>query len=263
MGVARWRGPDVLVVGWIPFSMREPEGWAPGFGPAGRLLFQSGNPQPPPSFGDRDGFSGWRYSAVNPVGSKEFRAALYLEGVVAEFPEGAPPRLDRRANGAFLGYTPLRAYAAGINLAATLPQAAQYTKGTGPRLKPVPHVDQDTGSWAEFRYRAEFKLSSLPNLMGRVLTGAWAPYAWCEIAYRVHRRGEVEVRVDGSAIPSQRLYVDWSTPPTEPTAGVVPEYDMRDATPESVAGFLQTMGWGCKPAPRASLLTWRGMAVPC
>ncbi|HEU4558738.1 MAG TPA: hypothetical protein VFS20_12850 [Longimicrobium sp.] len=263
MGVTRWRGPDVLVVGWIPFSMGAPAGWGSGSGFTGRLLFQSGNPQPPPSFGGQDGFSGWRYGVANPFGSKEFRAALYLGGVVAEFPEGAPPRMDREANGAFLGYTPLRVYAAGINLAAILPQVTQYTKGTGPRLSPVLHVDQDTGSWAEFRYRAEFKLSPLPNVAGRALTGAWAPYAWCEIAYRLHRRGEVEVRVDGSAIPSQRLYIDWSTPRADPTTGVVPEHDMRDATPEDVAGFLRTTGWGCKPAPRASLLTWRGMAAPC
>jgi hypothetical protein len=258
----RWRGPDVLVIGWIPFSKEVPEGAGYESDAASRLLFRSGNPQPPLRFEDYVGFAGWRHSAANPSGTKEYRAALYMEDVVAEFADGAPPRVDRRANGAFLGYTPLRLYAAGTNLTGILPRVAQYTRGTGPYLLPTAVVDERTGAWAELRYRAEFKLSPLPNTIGRALTGAWAPYAWCEISYRVYRTGDVEVRVFGSAIPSQRLYVDWAMPPADPAGGVVPEYDMREAAAATVAGFIRTTGWGCKPAPGASLLTWRGEAVP-
>ncbi|HET7464534.1 MAG TPA: hypothetical protein VFJ82_24960 [Longimicrobium sp.] len=260
MEVVRWKGPDVLVIGWIPFGMRAPAGGAYG-GFAGRTLFHSGNPPPPHGFGGHAGFDAWRHSPGNPVGTREYRAALYLEGVVAEFPEAAPPRIDRRANGRFLGHTPLRMYAAGWNIGRILPQFMEYSAGAGPRRTPPAANADPWGSWAELRYRADFKLGWLPNVMGRVLTGSWAPYAWCEIQYRIDRDGGVRVIVEGSAIPSQRLYIDWQTP--SPASGVVPEHDMRGATKPRVDGFIRTAGWGCKPAPRGSSLSWRGRAQPC
>ncbi len=248
-----------MVVGWIPFHVNPPP--APGFPPGlgTTLLFWSGNPAPPIAFAAYAGFANWLHPK-NPIGTKEYRAAIYLQGVAAEFSDdGSPPRADRTANGSFIGYTPLRLFVGGVNVAAGLPQVAQYKKGTGPRYSPTTTADP-AGNWVELRYRAEFKLSWLPNLISRVLTGAWAPYAWCEIAYRFDKTGQVDVRVDGSAIPSQRLYVNWTTPASNPAGGILPEYDMLAANPAPVSGFLQTMGWGCQPAPGASQLTWRGQA---
>lgn len=256
-----WKGPDTLVVGWIPFAM-DGGSAAAGFpsGPGTSLLFQSGNPAPPIGFAGHVGFTGWLHPC-NLIGTKEYRAALYLKDIVAEFPANGAPAI-RAADGSFVGYTPIRMFFGGANVAAMLPQLSQYTRGTGTYFPPLPEVDPD-GEWIAIRYRAEFKLSRLPNLLSRVLVGAWAPYAWCEILYRVHVSGEVEIQVQGSAVPSQRVYVDWSMPPDDAAMGIQPEYDMRAANAAEVLGFIKTVGWGCKPAPGRLRLTWRGRAQAC
>ncbi|HTU20935.1 MAG TPA: hypothetical protein VMG10_22980 [Gemmataceae bacterium] len=262
MAVTRWKGPDVLVIGWIPFHLNPPvaAGYPPGL--ASTLLFQSGNPNPPIAFRGYLGFANWSYPLFL-VGSREYRAAVYLEGVAAEFPDdGSPPRADRTANGIFPGYTPYRMFTGGVNTAALIPLLPQYGSGYGPAYQPV-SVPDPARSWVELRYRAEFKLSRLPNLLSRMLTNTCAPYAWCEIVYRFDKSGQIAVRVDGSAVPNRWLYIDWAVPQANPAGGIVPEYDMLTATPANVVGFLQTTGWGCRPAPAdpASQLTWSGQAV--
>ena len=259
----RWKGPDVLVIGWIPFHLRPPNlpGYVPGL--ATTMLFQSGNPDPPITFRGYRGFANWLHPLF-PVGSKEYRAALYLEGVAAEFPrDGSPPRADRMANDCFPGYTPYRLFRGRVNIAAAAPMLPRYGSGYGPVFTPASVADP-AANWVELHYRAEFKLSWLPNLSGRALVGAWAPYAWCEIVYRFDRSGQITVQVDGSAIPSRCLYIDWTLPRANPAAGIVPEYDMLTANQASVVGFLRTSGWGCKPAPleAASKLTWSGPGAP-
>jgi hypothetical protein len=263
VATTRWRGPDVLVIGWIPFHLNPPV--APGFPPglATTLLFQSGNPNPPVAFRGYSGFANWLYPLFL-VGSKEYRAAIYLEGVAAEFPDdGSPPRADRTANGTFPGYTPYRVFTGRVNAAALVPYLPQYGSGYGPRHLPT-SVPDPAGNWVELHYRAEFKLSRLPNLLSRVLTNNWAPYAWCEIIYRFDKSGQIMVRVEGSAVPSRWLYINWAVSPANVGAGIVSEYDMLTATPANVVGFLQTTGWGCQPAPAdpASALRWSGQGPP-
>jgi hypothetical protein len=255
-----WKGPDVLVIGWIPFAMDSAS--APGFppGPGATLLFQSGNPDPPIAFAGHAGFTGWLHPSTV-VGTKEYRAALYLKDIVAEFNSGSEPVI-RAADGPFVGYTPVRMFIGGANVAVMVPQFSQYLRGTGTYHPPVPERDPG-GQWIGIRYRAEFKLSKLPNLISKVLVGAWAPYAWCEIVYRVYASGKVEVDVEGSAIPSQRLYIDWALPPADSMANIQPVYDMRTASRDEVLGFVETQGWGCKPAPGRPRLTWRGQAEEC
>lgn len=255
-----WKGPDVLVIGWIPFAMSA--ALASGFpsGPGATLLFQSGNPDPPIGFAGHTGFADWLHPS-NVLGTREYRAAVYLKDVVAEFKPGSSPVI-RAADAPSVGYTPMRMFIGGVNVAAMLPQLPQYTAGTGPYHPPVPELDP-AGEWVGIRYRAEFKLSKLPNLLSRALVGAWAPYAWCEIAYRIYASGEVEIEVQGSAIPSQRLYIDWAMPSADSAAGIQSEYDMRTANREEVLGFIKTQGWGCKPAPGGLRLSWRGRAEPC
>ncbi len=250
------------MVGWIPFHVNPPSasGFPPGLGTT--LLFQSGNPAPPVGFPGYPGFANWLYPK-SLIGTKEYRAAIYLEGVEAEFPDnGSAPQVDRAANGSFIGYTPLRLFIGGVNIAATMPQVMQYAKGTGPPYSPTESNDP-AGTWVELRYRAEFKLSWLPNIFSRLVVNAWAPYAWCEIVYRFDQSGHINICVDGSPVPSQRLYIDWVMPAANPAGGINPEYDMLAANPASVAGFLQTLGWGCQPAAGGRLLTWNGPATPC
>jgi hypothetical protein len=257
-----WKGPDVLVVGWTPFHLNPPLVPAYTQGLATTLLFQSGNPAPPIAFRGYPGFANWLHPKFL-VGSKEYRAALYLEGVAAKFPDdGSPPQADCTSYGSFPGYTPYRIFAGGVNRAALIPSLPQYGAGHGPLFSPTP-VPDPAGDWVELRYRAEFKLSGLPNLLSRVLTNAWAPYAWCEIVYRFDKSGQITVRVDGSAIPSRCLYIDWVIQRANSGLGIVPEYDMLTANRANVTGFLQTIGWGCQPAPiaPASRLRWSGQAI--
>lgn len=253
MAVQTWMGPDVLVIGWVPFQERAP--WPTGYprGRATKLLFQAGNPDPPVKFGGFAGFADWAYP-LNPVGTREYRVALSLSAVRAEFAPGARPRIFG-APDALIGFTPFRLLWNGRNLADLLPQFAAYDAGIG-RVGDLVSAVDPAGEWVEMRFRVEFKLAWLGNLVGRLLTGAWAPHAWCEVRYHVDRSGGIVVRVQGSAVPSQRLYVDWDWPGTTSC-----QYDMRRARRKRVNGFLKKVGWGCRPAPRTSQLHWRGQAT--
>jgi hypothetical protein len=254
----RFRGPDVLVIGWIPFHLNPPALAGYPAGTATTMLLNSGNPNPPIAFAGYDGFENWMHPGFL-VGSKEYRAAIYLRGVAAEFlDDGSPPRADCGPFWAYPGYTPYRYFVGTRNLLARNPLLPHYGTGYGPQYSPI-SVPDPAGNWVELRYRAEFKLSWLPNLLSRMLTNSWAPYAWCEICYRFDRKGTVSIRVDGTAIPSQWLYISWKVPPPNPPA-TVPTYDMLGAALANVNGFLQTIGWGCRPAPAASQLTWSGPA---
>jgi hypothetical protein len=253
------RGPDVLVVGWVPFYLSNPP--APNYPPglATSMLFQSGNPDPPIAFGGYPGFENWNYPGLL-VGTKEYRAAIYLQEVEALFhDDGSPPEADWGPNCAMPGYTPLRMFIRSMIVPANNRFLPSYSLGHGPRSVPRTIADPG-GQWVEIRFRAEFKLSWLPNAFSRVLTGYWAPYAWCEIIYRFNRDKSIAVRVEGSAIPSLALYVDWKIPPQGP--GVVAQYSMLTAQAQEVIGFLSTAGWGCRPAPpRPGTLTWSGVAA--
>ncbi len=157
---------------------------------------------------------------------------------------------------------PLENSGEGIPACRCLPSLPQYGAGYGVRFLPT-SVPDLAGNWVELRYRAEFKLSWLPNLFSRILTNAWAPYAWCEIVYRFDKSGQITIQVDGSAIPSRCLDIDWVVPQANPGVGIVPEYDMLTANQASVVGFLQTAGRGCQPAPSApaSQLRWSGLST--
>jgi hypothetical protein len=257
MALKRFRGPDVLVIGWIPFHLNPPP--LAGY-PAGHpttMLLNSGNPRPPVAFSGYDGFENWMHPGLL-VGTKEYRAAIYLQDVVAEFHnDGSPPRADCGPYGTFPGYTPYRYFFGSSNLLARGGILPQYGSGNGPQYTPI-SVTGPAGSWVELRYRAEFKLSWLANLLSKVLTGSWAPYAWCEISYRFHKDGKVSIRVDGTAVPSQWLYINWTVPKASKTT--VARYDMLTAVAADVQGFLQNVGWGCAPAPQASQLSWSGKA---
>ncbi len=257
MAVVHFRGPDVLVIGWIPFHMTPPA--AAGFpaGAATTALFNSGNPKPPIAFRGYAGFADWIHP-VFLVGSQEYRAAVYLEAVEAEFPDdGSAPRADYGNKGAFPGYTPYRLFSGTRNILRAIPYMPRYGHGYGPQHMPTLARDPG-GNWVELHYKAEFKLSYLGNMGSRLLTHFWAPYAWCEIIYRFERTGHIDIRVEGSAIPNRWLYISWSVPSVQ--AGIVPEYDMLTAPFPNVQGFIRTSGWGCSPAPPDpnSDLRWSG-----
>jgi hypothetical protein len=261
VGTIRYRGPDVLVIGWIPFHLHPPALAGYPAGLATQMLFNSGNPNPPIAFDGYGGFENWIHPGFL-VGTKEYRAALYMQEIAAAFhDDGSPPSADCGPYDTFLGYTPYRFFVGNRNVLAGNRTLPDYGCGYGPKQDPYFVVDPTgNGNWVELRYRAEFKLSRLANLLSRALTGFWAPYAWCEIVCRFERNGNLSIVVNGTAVPSQRLYVNWRIPPTTPT--VTPVYDMRNAAFVNVNGFIQNAGWGCTPAPQASHLQWSGNADP-
>jgi hypothetical protein len=253
MSAKRVYGPDVLVIGWIPYFETPPEVSGYPRGASTKLLFNSGNPNPSESFGGYDAFASW-LSPLTPHGTKEYRAAVYIRNVSAEFQPFAEP-VVRHTENAFIGYTPIRLIAGGANILAEVPNLPRYASGVGP-VRSSQVTSNGSGTAVEIRYYVEFKLSRMMNLLSRVTTGSWAPYAWCEIVYSMDSDGNVDVTVDGSAVPSQRLYVDWAKPAAKPVIGIVPEYDMLTASAADVAGFIKTAGWGCRPAGGAQRLTW-------
>ena len=75
-----WKGPDVLLLGWVPYFQDEtalPAGHGFSNGLAARFLFQCGNPDPPLSFGTYKGFTNWRHSATNPVGARSTESRFF------------------------------------------------------------------------------------------------------------------------------------------------------------------------------------------
>ena len=252
MMAGRWKGPDILLVGWVPYYVDEaalPVGHGFPDALATRLLFQSGNPPPPPDFADYDDFALWIYGPQNPSGTKEYRIAMFLEGVHAEF-TATSARIDRTGNSAPMGYTPLRLQLGRTDVLRSLPKLPKYVKGTGP-VPSVQQLDFPGHPKIGLRYRAEFKLSRLANLVARIVTGSWAPYAWCEIDYTVTDSGTIEVTATGTVVPSQWLYVDWKRAKV---------HDMMTAPNAEIDAFIFTSE-GCKPAPRTSSLRWSGPAA--
>jgi len=260
MVITRWKGPDVLVVGWIPFRLQVPVNSGIPANLASTLLLQSGNPQPPQTFAGYPGFANWLYP-LNLNGTKEYRAAFYLQGVEAEFSDdGTLPRISHNGYGYFPGFTPYRIFVGSVNIAPLFPIVPRYSKGRGPSSMPMASFDS-LGAWAEYRFRVEFKLSNFANGIQRQVTGYWAPYAWCELSYRIAASGQTLIRVFGSAIPSQRLYLDWASPRRDLPAGIEPDHDMLSASANQYDGFLQSPSWGCRPAPLVSQLCWQGSAI--
>jgi hypothetical protein len=237
MSILTLRGPDIAVVGWIPFypSLKHlPPTHKYRESLATHMLFNSGNNEPPAEFGSYDDFNAWLDA------DKDYRGALYIRDITLRYENGLPaPSILYKANGR-MGYTPLKLVIAGVELAP--PNKYRYRKGKSPSDFPLPQdipLPDNVGSSIIFRY--QFKLSPLMDLIQRSITGQWAPNAWVSIEYQIYRTRVVRVLIRGSAIPSQHIYVNWRRVDHR-------KHDMMDNAEEEINGFMVETP-GCKDAP--------------
>lgn len=260
MATYEWHGPDVLVLGWIPFQLTGPYPWGWARRPGVKLLFLSGNPDPPPAFRDGAAFDAWI------ARTREYRVATMLRDVRVVFSDDAPPVFyaDPQED---IGWTPLlrlppvrrleAAVARRPRLRRFLEHLPVYERGRSQPLVATPARVDPAGDWVEYHHRVGLKLTYWADLFCRYTTGRWAPFARVDVVYRVTRAGEVTVEVHSTAAPSQRLYVDWRSPAMGPSRS---EHDMRRARRGRVTAFLESGKHECRPAPRSRRLWWRGPA---
>lgn len=199
------RGPDIAIVGWIPYSERVadlPAGHNYKASIAMQLLFNSGNEEPPKTFADHNAFMTWLRSR------KDYRGALYIHDVILRYEDGKPaPIISYQVEGV-MGYTPPRLKLPGIRL--SLPGRLGRLKGQSPNdyIQPLTRALPDNrGVSITFNYR--FKLSPIMDILQRAITGRWAPNAWAGIDYEIRKDRAVRIATTGTAIPSQDVYVDW------------------------------------------------------
>jgi hypothetical protein len=200
-----WSGPDIAVIGWIPYfssmgAMPAGHHYPTSF--ANHLLYNSGNPAPPQNFADFGDFMNWFYPS-NGIGTKEYRAILSLHDVKLRYTKADPvPKVEYQP-GSYIGFTPPRCVLSGINISPF-----KHSQGIGKPISPSEDpLPRDAG--AIITHRVEFKLSPWLDQAQRKLTGYWAPFAVIEIRYTLRKTGEINIVVNSSAIPSQCIYLDW------------------------------------------------------
>ncbi len=254
--------PSVAAIGWIPFYLQLADvphnAYTASRGRLYDLLFDSGNEDPDGDLGpDGRGF-------FDIIDRHDCRGALLLDGLRVTFgPQGpslnaaSPRRLE------YVGSTPLRYLDRGVSP----PRKSNYPfhprspdVGGPPWAAKVPGVAAGHGPLTIVQ-RVEFRLGKLVEVAGGILSLGLrgAPYAWMEMNMTIRPDGTYRVELSGSAVPSQRLYVDWlgcDRPACAQARGAQGHdmtYDMLDAPLGEMEGFLHAgrrfFVGGAVPAP--------------
>ena len=245
------RGPDIAIVGWIPYFDRLadlPAGhhYEPSL--AMHLLFNSGNTEPPKKFADYNDFIKWLRLR------RDYRGALYIHNVILRYEAVKPaPTISYQVEGV-MGYTPPRLKLPGISL--SLPGRLGRLKGQSPNdyIQPLTRALPDNrGVSITFNYR--FKLSPIMDILQRAITGRWAPNAWAGIDYEIRQNGLVRVATTGTAIPTLDIYVNWERVDSLRS-------NMLQIESKDIEGFLNNTP-GCADAPRYVRQTMTEPATDC
>ena len=246
------RGPDVAVVGWIPYFDRIrdiPPGHNYQASLAMHLLFNSGNDAPPHEFtGGYTEFLRWLDSR------DDYRGALYIRNVVLRYDGVNPaPSVSFEAKG-IMGFTPPRLKIAGLTL--TPPGKYRRLKGVSPNDYPDPEViPLPANRGAKILFTFQFKLSPIMDKLQRLISGRWAPNAWAAIEYEILNTRVVRIATTGTAIPSQDVYIDWKRKSDS-------RFDMLQNSPRYIQGFLNDTP-GCADAPRVYSRTRTELSSDC
>ena len=247
-----FRGPDVAIVGWIPYFDRIkdlPAGHNYQASLAMHLLFNSGNAEPPAEFtSGYNAFLSWLHSR------NDYRGALYIRNVVLRYQEDQPaPSISFDAE-AIMGFTPPRLRIAGVTL--TPPGKYRNLKGVSPNDYPDPDVAPlPLNSGVKILFTYQFKLSPMMDNLQRLITGRWAPNAWAAIEYEILQTGLVRIATTGTAIPSQDVYINWKRMNDS-------RFDMLQNSSHHIQGFLNDTP-GCADAPRVIRHTRTEFASDC
>jgi hypothetical protein len=228
----RVRGPDFVVVAWIPWASRLSQ--VPGLAHVTRKdlrrlklshaalkeLFRSGNQTPTADLTRGQA----ELDAIR--AGKQYRAILKLSNVFLECDaQSATITADLQK---WVGFTPIR-----------LGSFDAHSRGKSGPIAAVLSVQSSHGpDGATYSCRYRFKLSFVANVAGAILTRRWAPWAWIQVDYSLSRDGNWTISVSGSFVPSCNYYVDWRR---------VGGHDMTIVTPHDLANFIN--GGNCKDAP--------------
>jgi hypothetical protein len=233
-------GPSVACIGWIPFYLdlsEMPEcdfkhhriAQPALFHPSGAsLLFLAGNMSESGSASDPSpaSFSG-RTQFLSLLESKNFRAALALDEVELIVDEmGKPLRIAFKSLDE-VGYTPMR-------VAMGRRFLTYHDRGRGSSDFEI-ITDSDA---VTIRIWIRFKIGKLGDLGGFFFTHRRAASASMSVEYRIDSLGRTSVRVWGSFIPSQSLYIDWARETL---------HDMIGNSESAIDGFLNA--GSCCDAP--------------
>src|SRR3954468_16687025 len=126
-------GPDILVIGWIPYYPTMGALPAGHFYPqslANHLLFNSGNPEPAAQFANYQTLASTYYPLSN-TGQKAYRAIIVMRDVTLSYKNNhSAPKIDFEYE-SYIGFTPPRFIVAVSNLSPFWP-----VQGIGPSLSP-------------------------------------------------------------------------------------------------------------------------------
>lgn len=230
------RGPDVLLVGWIPYfeSLDDASGTAfrqhrlarsrGGLGPAPlQVLFRSGNPEPPDTFNGVPGLDDY-------ARRRHFRAFLLIRDLrllLNDHHVAVQLLYSLESN---VGYTPLQ-----------FPDGTRFVHGYGEESV----QEELTSKGATLHVVLAFKLGTSLDFGSRVLTGRWAASAWIQVDYTINTQGAVGIDFGGTFIPSHKYFVDWRQ---------VFTHDMMTLTDAEIDGFLDA--GRCKDAPGRLRYQW-------
>jgi hypothetical protein len=210
------------------------------------MLFNSGNPLPPQNFVDYNAFANWPYP-LNPVGTKEYRAILYLRDITLRYKKNErTPKIEYEP-GDYIGFTPPRLVINGQNI-SPLP----HMQGIGQPIAPDENLIGNNAG-VRITHRIEFKLCPWMDAVCKLLTGYWARYASIEIRYSIYKNGQISVDVESTNIPSQSVYIDWQSAYLK---------DMTQNTKLEIDEFMNRTP-GCSLAPNVVRFTQNFVGAAC
>jgi len=232
-------GPSIAVTGWIPFgpfwvdSAPPDATWREALGY--KLMFQSGNPEPPRHASRQD--------FLRFLKKKEFRGALALDNVSALLNEDGVLIGVEFDHFGMVGYTPLR-------VAPRTPRILLEGYGDG-NFAVALHPQQSVS--IEFWH--SFKMSKFVDLTNSMITGARATSATAQVIYTFFSDKSVQIQIDGSAIPSQSITLDWRD--------LVLAYDMKEASYEQANEFFNAGECNTAPVEVHYISQAMGRREPC
>ena len=235
--------PAVAAIGWIPFFFRladvPPNAYKDTRPKAYDFLFDSGNWDPADNLMNEAGF--WKIIRED----HDYRGALFL----------ADLKIHRSATGfthynqgefrhlELVGYTPLRHVVKEDGTQKKKPWPCWPERrgiGGSHSNQNNPKIDV-TSDRVTITHRVDFRLCRLLGIRGGVMTLTFrdAPYAWMAITLTINADGSYQLQFTGSAVPSQKLYVDWQTPANIRGRPSKCTYDMLTASFGEMEGFFR------------------------
>jgi hypothetical protein len=246
--------PAVAAIGWIPFYFRLADVPANAYKDtrprAYDILFDSGNRDPADNLVNEAGFR-------NILDTHDYRGALFL----------ADLKIYRDAQRGFthyntsefqrlesVGYTPLRSVPKDNPNTKEAWRSWPERRGIGGSNPERNNLQIDVQpDRVTVTQRVDFRLCRLLGLGGGIMTLTFrdAPYAWMATTLTLEADGSYQIQCSGSAVPSQKLYVDWLAP----AQGT---YDMIAASYNEMESFFRAgrfLGIGrTRRAPRVGVI---------